>query len=74
MSRDFDPKSPFLVADAQGFITGVATKWNPHGVGEVIVQYFDGSADSAFASELRFPNGRQKAYEALSERERESTG
>lgn len=71
MDKVFDPNSPFLVADLQGFIVGVATKWNPHGLGEVIVQYFDGSADSAFASELRFPNGRQKAYEALHSRERD---
>lgn len=74
MSKRFDPNSPFLVADSQGFIIGSATKWNNAGIGEVIVQYFDGSADSAFASELIFPNGRQKAYDALNARERDSIG
>jgi len=65
----YDPDAPNLVADREGFIVGVVTKWNNHGVGEVIVQYFDGSADSAFASELKFPNGRQKAYDWLNSRE-----
>jgi len=69
MKRDFDPQSPFLVANEAGFIVGSATKWNSAGLGEVIVQYFDGSASSEMASELRFPNGRKKAYEALTARE-----
>ena len=70
-SRRFDPNNPLLIADKEGFVIGVATKWNLHGTGEIIVQYFDGSADSAFASELQFPNGRQKAYEVLNARERD---
>lgn len=58
----FNPKAVNLVADSGGFVVGVANRWNPVGVGEIIVQYFDGSADSAFASELNFPNGREEAY------------
>lgn len=61
--------SPNLVADDEGFIIGWADKWNPHGLGEVIVWYFDGSASSEFASELNWPNGRQEAYEWLNRRE-----
>lgn len=67
--RQFDPDAPNLVADREGFVVGTATRWNNHGTGEVIVQYFDGSASSEFASELRFPNGRQRAYEWLTARE-----
>lgn len=66
---EYDSNAPNLVADSEGFIVGVATKWNEHGIGEVIVQYFDGSADSAYASELKFPNGREEAYEWLNARE-----
>lgn len=68
-TRDFDPEAPNLVANEGGFVVGIATKWNPHGLGEIIVQYFDGSTSSMYASELRFPNGRQKAYEYLTARE-----
>lgn len=74
MSKEFDSNSPFLVANGAGFIVGIATKWNSFGLGEVIVQYFDGSASSELASELRFPNGRQKAYDALNDRERATVG
>lgn len=69
MKRDFDPDSPYLVADREGFVIGTAIRWNNVGIGEIIVQYFDGSASSEFASELKFPNGRQRAYEALHARE-----
>lgn len=65
----YNPDAPNLVADSQGFVVGIVTQWNLHGVGEVIVQYFDGSADSAFASELNFPNGRTEAYNWLNSRE-----
>lgn len=69
MKNRYDPYAPNLVADQDGFIVGVLTHWNPHGLGEAIVQYFDGSADSAFVSELNFPNGRDKAYTWLNQRE-----
>jgi len=68
----YDSNALNLVADNDGFVVGVATQWNYHGIGEVIVQYFDGSADSAFASELNFPNGREVAYGWLNSKERES--
>lgn len=66
---NFDPTAPNLVADSDGFVVGVITHWNPHGIGECIVQYFDGSADSAFFSELVFPNGREEAMNWLNNRE-----
>lgn len=69
MGNRYDSKAPNLVADSEGFIVGLAIKWNPVGVGEIIVQYFDGSTDSAVARELRFPNGREVAYEWLNKRE-----
>ena len=69
MSVKYNPKAPNLVADSEGFIVGIVTKWNPCGIGEVIVQYFDGSASSMYASELEFPNGREEAYEWLNSRE-----
>jgi hypothetical protein len=65
----YDPKAPNLVADSEGFIVGIVTGWNPIGLGECIVQYFDGSADSAYATELNFPNGRKEAYGWLNQRE-----
>jgi hypothetical protein len=65
----YDPKAPNLVADSEGFVIGAAVRWNPVGVGECIVQFFDGSASSMFASELNFPNGRLEAYEWLNKRE-----
>lgn len=68
----YDHGASNLVADSEGFVVGVVIGWNPHGVGECIVQYFDGSADSAIASELNFPNGREKAYEYLNGKEREN--
>lgn len=46
--------SPTIVVNTEGLPIGIATKFNPHGLGEVIVQYFDGSADSALFNELRF--------------------
>jgi hypothetical protein len=70
MSRPaYSKDAPNLVADSEGFVVGITTGWNPHGLGECIVQYFDGSADSAFFSELNFPNGREKASEWLNARE-----
>jgi len=66
--------APNLVADSEGFPVGWATQWNYHGIGEVIVQYVDGSASSEFASELEFPNGREVAYEWLNAKERNSIG
>lgn len=54
-----------LVIDEEGTVVGVATKWNPHGIGECIVQYFDGSSDSAIFSELEFRHGSDKAREYL---------
>jgi hypothetical protein len=65
-----NPDAPNLVADKDGFVVGIVTGWNPHGLGECIVQYFDGSASSMFASELNFPNGREVAYEWMNDRER----
>lgn len=64
-----NPKAPNLVADSEGFVIGLATKWNPVGLGEVIVVFFDGSADSMVASEIHFPNGREEAYNWLNKRE-----
>ena len=66
---EYNPDAPNLVADSDGFIVGIVTRWNPAGIGEMIVQYFDGSADSAFAAELNFPNGRIRAYEWCDDQE-----
>jgi hypothetical protein len=41
-----------IVLDENGNAIGAITHWNPHGLGECIVQYYDGSADSAIFSEL----------------------
>lgn len=65
----YDKSAPNLVSDVQGFVIGYAQKWNPVGIGEVIVWFFDGSADSMVASEIGFPNGREKAYDWLNKRE-----
>jgi hypothetical protein len=61
--------APNLVGDSEGFPVGAAVRWNPYGIGEVIVQYFDGSSDSVYFSELTFPNGRDEAYDYLNARE-----
>jgi hypothetical protein len=66
MHRSYDMHAPNIIADSDGNVVGVAVKWNPSGIGEIIVQYFDGSADSAYGKDLHFPNGREKAYEYLS--------
>jgi hypothetical protein len=65
----YDPDAANLVADKDGKIVGIITRWNPHGLGEAIVQYFDGSADSAFFKELIFPNGADKARQFLNRTE-----
>jgi hypothetical protein len=65
----YDPNAVNLVADSEGFVVGFAEKWNPDGIGEIIVQYFNGSKDSATASELNFPNGREEAYQWLNQKE-----
>lgn len=58
------------VIDEYRKVVGYATKWNPTSFhGECIVQYTDGSADSAFFSDLTFANGRDKAREYLNGRE-----
>ena len=57
----FNPKALNLVADDRGNVIGTASHWNPIGVGEVIVHYFDGSASSEMFRELNFPNGRNNA-------------
>lgn len=62
---DYNPYALNLVADKDGKPIGIATKWNPHGLGEVIVQYFDGSASSMLISELNFPNGKAFALRWL---------
>lgn len=67
---DYDPDAPNLVMDANGKHIGIVTGENMHGVGEVIVQFFDGSADSCLLRELRFPNGRAKCIKWLQEKER----
>lgn len=56
---------PCLVANDDGEVIGVVTQWNPHGIGEAIVQFFNGSADSAIFKELNFPNGKNKARDYL---------
>jgi len=71
---NYDRNAPNLVADDKGNIMGWVIQWNYHGVGEAIVQFFDGSADSALVRELNFPNGREEAYEWLNAKERNSIG
>jgi hypothetical protein len=61
--------SPTLVAKDDGTPIGVAVSWNPHGLGEMIVQFFDGSADSCLVSELHFVNGEEKAREYCNSKE-----
>lgn len=61
--------APNAVANDKGVIEGWATKWNPVGLGECIVQFLDGSADSCIFSELNFPNGADKARDLLNSRE-----
>lgn len=60
--------SPLAVLDKDGNVDGHVTGWNPTGFGEVIVQYLDGSADSAFFSELSFAD-RTAASDELRRRE-----
>jgi hypothetical protein len=64
----YDPNAVNLVADSEGSVVGFAEKWNPDRVEEIIVQYFDGSKDSAVADELNFPNGREEAYQWLNQK------
>lgn len=66
----YNMNAPNLVTDSDGIPIGIVTGWNPHGLGEAIVQYFDGSASSCLVAELNFPNGREVAYTWLNERER----
>ena len=47
---------PNAVLNESNKVIGWATHWNPVGLGECIVQYNDGSADSAIFSELKFAN------------------
>jgi hypothetical protein len=65
-----NPDAPNLIYDDRRVICGCVTHWNPFGLGEAIVQFFDGSADSAIFSELQFVNGREKAREYLNSQER----
>jgi hypothetical protein len=65
----YDPDAPNLVADSEGFHIGIATGWNPVGVGECIVQFFAGDASSMLFSELIWPNGKDKAMDYLNNRE-----
>lgn len=65
----YDPMAPNLVADDEGNHVGVVTHWNPHGVGEAIIQYFDGSATSEIIDEINFPNGREAAVKYMSDKE-----
>lgn len=62
-------KRPNAVANEHGDIVGFVTHWNSVGIGECIVQYFDGSADSAYFKELNFPNGERAAREYLDSKE-----
>jgi hypothetical protein len=65
-----DPKlAPNAIADESGNIIGWASKWNPVGLGECIVQFTDGSMDSAYFRELNFPNGEEAARQLLDSRE-----
>ena len=65
----YDPDAPNLVANVNGEVVGAAVKWNEHGLGECIVQFFDGSADSAIFQELRFVNGQEQARQYLNRKE-----
>lgn len=49
---NYDPDNVLLVKDRMHNVVGVATKWNPCGIGECIVQYFDGSASSELFGEI----------------------
>lgn len=70
MSHVKDTNAPNLVCNDNEEIVGIVIKWNPHGLGECIVQYFDGSADSTFFKELSFPNGEDAARKYLDDQER----
>jgi hypothetical protein len=66
------PKEDMIVSrilDDNGVAIGVVTKWNPVGLGEVIVQFYDGSADSCMFNELRFQNDPEIVREFLNARE-----
>lgn len=66
---NYDPNAPNLVLNKQGSVVGIVTRWNPYGIGEAIVQFFDGSADSCIFKELNFLNGADRAREYLNKRE-----
>lgn len=57
----FNYNQPNLVVDENDKVIGFASHWNQHGLGECIVYYLDGSADSAIFEELRFLNGSDRA-------------
>lgn len=61
--HDFD--KPNIVVDDLAMPIGTAYKWNPVGLGECLVQFFDGSADSCVFSELVWLNGPERALEYL---------
>lgn len=64
-----DVTAPNIVVDPSGHPEGIVTMWNPHGIGECIVQFFDGSASSMFFTELTFLNGMDQARKYLNDRE-----
>jgi hypothetical protein len=65
----FDRDLPNLVLDEENRSIGIAVKWNPVGLGECIVQYFDGSASSEIFSELKFMRGPEPARIYLNNKE-----
>lgn len=60
--------SPNIVVNDRGNMVGCVTHWNPSGIGEAVVQYFDGSADSATFKELKFLHGEEAARKYLDDK------
>lgn len=71
---EYDRTAPNLVGDPTGESVGIATKWNEHGLGECIVQFFDGSADSCIFTEVNWPNGEEAARKWLNDEEARRIG
>lgn len=61
--------APNLVVNDDGEPIGIVTGYNSVGVGEMIVQFFDGSADSCLINELKFRNGKIAAYKYCDDKE-----
>lgn len=65
-----DLTAPNIVLNNKDEPVGIVTGFNPHGIGEMLVQFFDGSADSCMINELRFLNGEHAARMYCAAKER----